>query len=121
MLVRTIDENLYEVISGARRLRAARMADLESVPVRLRELSDAEVIEAQAIENLQREGIHQGIHPLEEAPGSLVVLHPDNRVVELSFVSFIPFILCRGRSLSEPAALRRRTNASCGFTPPKAD
>jgi SpoVK/Ycf46/Vps4 family AAA+-type ATPase len=55
-----------------------------------------------------------------EIIGSLVELHPDNRVVELSFVSFIPFILCRGRSLSEPAVLRRRTNASCGFTPPRA-
>ena len=57
---------------------------------------------------------------VDEQPGSLVELHPDNRVVELSFVSFIPFILCRGRSLSEPAVLRRRTNASCGFTPPRA-
>ena len=86
------------------------------MPVRIVHLTDAEALEAQLIENLQRENVH----PLEEAQGSLVVLHPDNRVVELSFVSFIPFILCRGRSLSEPAVLRRRTNASCGFTPPKA-
>lgn len=63
LLVRTIDEDLYEVIAGARRLRAARMAELETVPVRVRELTDAEAIEAQAIENLQREEIH----PLEEA------------------------------------------------------
>jgi ParB family chromosome partitioning protein len=63
LLVRTLNEDLYEVIAGARRLRAARMAELETVPVRVRELSDAEAIEAQAIENLQREEIH----PLEEA------------------------------------------------------
>lgn len=63
LLVRTLDEDLYEVIAGARRLRAARMAELETVPVRIRELTDAEAIEAQAIENLQREEIH----PLEEA------------------------------------------------------
>jgi ParB family transcriptional regulator, chromosome partitioning protein len=63
LLVRTLDENLYEVVAGARRLRAARMAELDAVPVRVREMSDAEAIEAQAIENLQREEIH----PLEEA------------------------------------------------------
>jgi ParB family chromosome partitioning protein len=63
LLVRPLDDNLYEVVAGARRLRAARIAELEAVPVRIRELSDAEVIEAQAIENLQREEIH----PLEEA------------------------------------------------------
>ena len=80
------------------------------------ELDDAAAMEWQLVENSQR----VDVHPYEEALGSLVELHPDNRVVELSFVSFIPFILCRGRSLSEPAVLRRRTNASCGFTPPRA-
>jgi hypothetical protein len=50
------------------------------------------------MENLQR----RDVHPLEEAQGSLVVLRPDNRVVELSFVSSIPFILLPDRSLSEP-------------------
>ena len=52
--------------------------------------------------------------------GSLVVLHPDNRVVELSFVSSTPFILCRGRSLSEPVVPRKRANALCGFIPLRA-
>jgi RNA polymerase sigma-70 factor (ECF subfamily) len=75
---------------------------------------------------LTREAIRLGrlvgqLLPEPEVTGSLVVLHPDNRVVELSFVSSIPFILCQGRSLSEPAVLRKRTNASFGFTPPKAD
>jgi ParB family transcriptional regulator, chromosome partitioning protein len=65
LLVREVDESKYEVIAGARRLRAAKLAELENVPVRVVKLSDAEAIEAQCVENLQREDIH----PLEEALG----------------------------------------------------
>ena len=65
LLVRELDESKYEVIAGARRLRAANLAELETVPVRIVKLSDAEAIEAQCVENLQREDIH----PLEEALG----------------------------------------------------
>ena len=65
LLVRELDENKYEVVAGARRLRAARLAELETLPVRVVRLTDAESIEAQVVENLQREDIH----PLEEALG----------------------------------------------------
>jgi ParB family transcriptional regulator, chromosome partitioning protein len=65
LLVRELEESNYEVIAGARRLRAARLAQLEKVPVRIVKLTDAEAIEAQCVENLQREDIH----PLEEALG----------------------------------------------------
>ena len=41
LLVRSIEEDKYEVIAGARRLRAANLAALEEVPVRVVELSDA--------------------------------------------------------------------------------
>jgi ParB family transcriptional regulator, chromosome partitioning protein len=63
LLVRTIEDNKYEVIAGARRLRAAKLAALEEVPARIASLSDIEVLECQLIENGQREGVH----PLEEA------------------------------------------------------
>ena len=65
LLVREAEENKYEVIAGARRLRAAKLAELPSIPVRVVKLTDAEAIEAQCVENLQREDIH----PMEEALG----------------------------------------------------
>jgi ParB family chromosome partitioning protein len=65
LLVRELEERKYEVVAGARRLRAARLAELANLPVRIVKLTDAEAIEAQVVENLQREDIH----PLEEALG----------------------------------------------------
>jgi len=63
LLVRELEESKYEVVAGARRLRAAKLAELETVPVRVVKLTDAESMEAQVVENLQREDIH----PLEES------------------------------------------------------
>lgn len=53
----------YEVIAGARRLRAARAVDIEKIPALISEMGDLEVLELQLIENLQREDVH----PVEEA------------------------------------------------------
>jgi hypothetical protein len=39
------------------------MAEKETVPVCIREMTDAQVLEAQLVENLQR----QDVHPLHEA------------------------------------------------------
>ncbi|MBZ5658346.1 MAG: ParB/RepB/Spo0J family partition protein [Acidobacteriia bacterium] len=50
LLVRELEESKYEVIAGARRLRAARLAELEKLPVRVVKLTDAEAIEAQCVE-----------------------------------------------------------------------
>ena len=74
--VKSAEENKYEVVAGARRLRAAQMVELKTVPVRIVQLSDAAAIEAQVVENLQREDIH----PLEEAFGfrSLLNLNDPN-------------------------------------------
>jgi ParB family chromosome partitioning protein len=65
LLVRELEESKYEVVAGARRLRAAKLAELKKLPVRVVKLTDAEAIETQCVENLQREDIH----PLEEALG----------------------------------------------------
>lgn len=55
----------FEVVAGARRLRAARIAGLAAVPCRVRAFTDKEALEVQIIENLQR----QDVHPLDEADG----------------------------------------------------
>ena len=57
LLVRELEESKYEVVAGARRLRAAKLAELQKLPVRVVKLTDAEAIEAQCVENLQREDI----------------------------------------------------------------
>jgi ParB family transcriptional regulator, chromosome partitioning protein len=73
------DASKYEVIAGARRLRAAQLAELRAVPVRIVELSDSDAVLAQVTENLQREDIH----PLEEAFGfrSLLNLNDPNYTI----------------------------------------
>ncbi len=53
----------FEIVAGARRFRAAQIAELPEVPVRILALSDEETLEVQIIENSQR----QDVHPYEEA------------------------------------------------------
>jgi ParB family chromosome partitioning protein len=53
----------YELIAGERRLRAARMAGLQNVPVHVRETHDEEMLRLAILENVQREDLN----PLEEA------------------------------------------------------
>ena len=65
LLVRPLPTGGYQLVAGARRWRASRMAGLGEVPVVIRELSDHEAMELALIENLQR----QDLNPMEEALG----------------------------------------------------
>jgi len=71
LLVRPLNERSFEIVAGARRYRAARMAESETVPVRIVNLTDAEALEAQLVENL----IRSDVHPLEEAQGFRALLN----------------------------------------------
>jgi ParB family chromosome partitioning protein len=61
LLVRPIGEGKYELIAGERRLRASKIAGLQSVPILVRPASRQSSLEIALIENVQREDIN----PLE--------------------------------------------------------
>lgn len=77
ILVRPINgDGTFEVVAGERRFKAAKAAGLTEIPATVRELTDAQTLELQVIENNQREDLH----PLEEAEGYEALLkckHPD--------------------------------------------
>jgi ParB family transcriptional regulator, chromosome partitioning protein len=54
---------LFEIVAGERRWRAAQMAQLHDVPVRVRQVEDADLAEIALIENIQR----ADLNPIEEA------------------------------------------------------
>jgi len=57
------DEKGYELIAGERRLRAARLAGLDEVPVIIKDFSENQMLEVSIVENIQRENLN----PIEEA------------------------------------------------------
>jgi ParB family chromosome partitioning protein len=57
--------NDYEIIAGERRVRAARLAGLDDVPVLVKDVPDEAAAVMALIENIQREDLN----PLEEAQG----------------------------------------------------
>jgi ParB family chromosome partitioning protein len=67
IVVRTVAgvENVYEIIAGERRWRAAQAAGLIDVPVVIQEADDKEALEIAIIENVQR----ADLNAIEEAKG----------------------------------------------------
>ncbi len=57
--------NMYQIVAGERRWRAAQRAKLYDVPVVIKDLSDRDTVEIALIENIHREDLT----PLEEAEG----------------------------------------------------
>ncbi len=57
--------DLYEIVAGERRWRAAQLAQVHEVPVVIGKFTDLEVLEVAIIENIQR----SDLNPVEEALG----------------------------------------------------
>ena len=56
--VREIGKNQYQLISGERRLRATRLAEIETIPAYVRTANDQQMLEMALIENIQRENLN---------------------------------------------------------------
>ena len=56
-------KDVYEIVAGERRWRAAQIAKIHEVPVLIKELTDEEVVKISIIENIQR----VDLNPIEEA------------------------------------------------------
>jgi len=56
--VRSIEENKYQLISGERRVRAAKIAGITDIPAYIRTADDLQVIEMALVENIQRENLN---------------------------------------------------------------
>lgn len=57
------DGQIYNIIAGERRWRAAKLANLEKVPAIIMNLTEKDILEVSLIENIQR----QDLNPIEEA------------------------------------------------------
>jgi len=64
----------YEIIAGERRVKASRMAGLDTVPAIVREFDDTEMMEIALLENLQREDLT----PFEEANAYVKIMQAKN-------------------------------------------
>ena len=71
-------QNMYEIIAGERRWRAANFAGITEIPAIIKDLSDRETFEIGLIENLQRENLS----PIEEASGYRKLMNSFNYTQE---------------------------------------
>lgn len=62
IVVRKVGDK-YEIIAGERRFRASKLAELEKVPIIVKNVSDRKARELALVENIQREDLN----PIEEA------------------------------------------------------
>ena len=63
IIITPSDNNMYKIVAGERRWRAAKKANLKEIPAVIRKYSEEQVAEIALIENLQRENLN----PIEEA------------------------------------------------------
>ena len=100
----------YQIVAGERRWRAAQRASLHLVPVLVRDLTDAQVLEMAIVENVQR----ADLEPLEEAAGYQLLMdrfgHTQAVVAEVVGKSR-PHVANALRLLALPAGVRDHLQA----------
>lgn len=69
-LIVRVKDGGYQIVTGERRWRAAKLAGLRSVPVIVKDMTESDMLELALIENLQREDLN----PLEEADAYLQLI-----------------------------------------------
>jgi len=58
IVVRPVDNESYEIIAGERRWRASQLAELDTVPVIIKDVPDEAAVAIALIENIQREDLN---------------------------------------------------------------
>lgn len=106
LIVTKIDDDHYELIAGERRLRAAQLAKIATVPVVVREASPQQMLVLAVIENIQR----RDLNPLEEAMAfdQLITLFNMTHADIAGKISFSrPAVANKLRLLTLPQELKR--------------
>lgn len=87
LVVRPVDipgNEMYEIVCGERRYRAATIAEIDQLPCMVRELTDDQVFDIQITENLQREDVN----PLDEAEAYMTLVSKKGHGLEELAVRF---------------------------------
>ena len=74
ILVREKNKDLFEIIAGERRWRAAQIVGIHQIPAMIKQMNDKEATQAALIENIQREDLN----PIEEARAYQTILENDS-------------------------------------------
>ena len=74
------NEQVYEIVCGARRYKAMLLIEAETVPSIIRDMTDAEALDAMIVENLQR----KDVDPLEEAEAFRLLLDQGQSIADLA-------------------------------------
>ncbi len=77
--------NLYEIVSGERRVRAFKLLGYRAIPAIVGKFSDGEMLEAGLLENLQR----KDLTPMEEAMGFSSLSRLFNPMTQDEFTRFV--------------------------------
>jgi len=106
----------FELVAGERRLRAAKLAGLATIPVAIRKLDEAAARELTTIENLQR----RDLSAIEEAHAFRSLLDADKDLTETALAKRLGksqgHVANRLRLLGLPARLQKQITA--GKLPP---